>query len=121
MLSEVGTVNVVQVGSKSHEIENPLTWAFYFLAPLVVSVKNQKVKDMAVYAQLIIHLSQKHRGTGSLAYDKQFRQQAAVGSNHPWKQLAPSFLATTVMILSPTRRSCELCNGTDHTTLQCAL
>ena len=62
MLSEVGTVSVVQVGSKSHEIENPLTWAFYFLAPLVVSVKNQKAKDMAVYAQLIIHLSQKHRG-----------------------------------------------------------
>ena len=62
MLSEVGAVSVVQVGSKSHEIENPLTWAFYFLAPLVVSVKNQKAKDMAVYAQLIIHLSQKHRG-----------------------------------------------------------
>ena len=78
MLSEVGTVNVVQVGSKSHEIENPLTWAFYFLAPLAVSVKNQKAKDMAVYAQPIIHLSQKHWGRGWLAYDRLFRQQATV-------------------------------------------
>ena len=60
MLSEVGAVSVVQVGSKSREIENPLTWAFYFLALLAVSVKNQKAKDMAAYAQLIIHLSQKH-------------------------------------------------------------
>ena len=120
MLSEVhvGAKSVVQVGSKSHEIENPLTWAFYFLA---VSVKNQKAKDMAAYAQLIIHLSQKHGGRGWLAYDRLFRQQAAVGSNHPWNQLAPSLLATTVMILGPARRSCELCNGTDHTTLQCAL
>ena len=34
MLSEVGAVSAVQAGSKVLEIEDPLTWAFYFLALL---------------------------------------------------------------------------------------
>ena len=121
MLSEVGAVSAVQAGSKVREIEDPLTWAFYFLALLAVSVEDPKAKEMAAYAQLIIHLSQRHGGRGWLAYDRLFRQQAAAGCSHPWNQLAPSLLATTIMTPGPTKRSCELCNGADHTTSQCAL
>ena len=47
MLSEVGAVSVVQAGSKVREIEDPLTWAFYFLALLAVSVEDPKAKEMA--------------------------------------------------------------------------
>ena len=121
MLSEVGAVSVVQAGSKVREIKDPLTWAFYFLALLAMSVEDPKAKEMAAYAQLIIHLSQRHGGRGWLAYDRLFRQQATTGCSHPWNQLAPSLLATTIMTPGPTRRSCELCNGADHTTTQCAL
>ena len=83
MLSEVGAVSAVQAGSKVREIEDPLTWAFYFLALLAVSVEDPKAKEMAAYAQLIIHLSQRHGGRGWLAYDRLFRQQAAAGCSHP--------------------------------------
>ena len=76
---------------------------------------------MAAYAQLIIHLSQRHGGRGWLAYNRLFRQQAAAGCSHPWNQLAPSLLATTIMTPGPAKRSCELCNGADHTTTHCAL
>ena len=48
MLSEVGAVSAVQVGSKVREIEDPLTWAFYFLALLAVSVEDPKAKEMMV-------------------------------------------------------------------------
>ena len=121
MLSEVGAVSAVQAGSKVREIEDPLTWAFYFLALLAVSVEDPKAKEMAAYAQLIIHLSQRHGGRGWLAYNRLFRQQAAAGCSHPWNQLAPFLLATTIMTPGPAKRSCELCNGADHTTNQCAL
>ena len=36
MLLEVGAVSAVQAGSKVREIEDPLTWAFYFLALLAI-------------------------------------------------------------------------------------
>ena len=121
MLLEVRAVSAVQAGSKVREIEDPLTWAFYFLALLAVLVEDPKAKEMAAYAQLIIHLSQRHWRRGWLAYDRLFQQQAAAGCSHPWNQLAPSLLATTIMSPGPARRSCELCNGADHNTTQCAL
>ena len=115
MLSEVGAVSAVQVGSKVREIEDPLTWAFYFLALLAVSVEDPKAKEMMAYTQLMIHLLQRHGGRGWLAYDRLFRQQAATGCSHPWNQLAPSLLATTIMMPGPAKRSSELCNGADPT------
>ena len=49
------------------EIEDPPTWTFCFLALIAFSVE-KKAKDLAAYTQLIIHLSQRHRGRGWLAY-----------------------------------------------------
>ena len=72
MLSEVRAVSAVQAGSKIREIEDPPTWAFYFLALLAVLVEDPKTKEMAAYAQLIIHLSQRHWRRGWLAYDRLF-------------------------------------------------
>ena len=122
MLADVSTISAVQAGSQVRDIEDPLTWTFYFLALIAVSVEDRRAQHLAAYAQLIIHLSQRHGGRGWLAYDRLFRQQAAAGSPHPWNQLAPSLIASTVMSSGhPKFTPCELCNGADHSTTQCAL
>ena len=93
MLAEVGAVSAVQARSRVREIEDLLTWTFYFLALIAVSVEDRKAKDLAAYSQLIIHLLQRHEGRGWLAYDHLFRQQAAAGSPYRWNQLAASLIA----------------------------
>ena len=60
MLAEVGAVSAVQAGSQVRDIEDPLTWTFYFLALIAVSVEDRRAQHLAAYAQLIIHLSQRH-------------------------------------------------------------
>ena len=71
------------------DIEALLTWTFYFLALIAVSVEDRRAQHLAAYAQLIIHLSQRHGGRGWLAYDRLFRQQAAAGSSHPGTSSPP--------------------------------
>ena len=58
MLLEVRAVSVVQAESKVREIEDPMIWAFYFLALLAVSVEDPKEKEIVAYSQLIVQLSQ---------------------------------------------------------------
>ena len=53
-------------GSKLRELEDPLTWAFYFLAFLAVSVNDRKAKELAAYSQIVIQLAQRHGGRGWL-------------------------------------------------------
>ena len=109
-------------GSKLRELEDPLTWAFYFLAFLAVSVNDSKAKELAAYGQIVIQLAQRHGGRGWLSYDRLFRQQAAAGSDAPWNEIAPSLMAATVMAAGPSKgNSCQLCNGADHQTSACAL
>ena len=64
MLAEVGAVSAVQAGSQVRDIEDPLTWTFYFLTLIAVSVEDRRAQHLAAYAQLIIHLLQRHEGRG---------------------------------------------------------
>ena len=89
MLSEVGAVSAVQAGSKVREIEDPLTWAFYFLALLAVSVEDPKAKEMAAYAQLIIHLSQRHGGEGLASLRQAFQAASRCRLFSPMEPAGP--------------------------------
>ncbi len=122
LLSEVGAGSFAQSGSRMREIEDPLTWCFYFLALIAVSVTEKRAKELAAYAQLIIYLAQRHGGRGWLAYDRLFRQQVASGSSLQWNEFAPSLMASTVLSVGSIKNtSCQLCNGADHMTAACAL
>uniref|UniRef100_A0A1X7T8W3 Uncharacterized protein n=1 Tax=Amphimedon queenslandica TaxID=400682 RepID=A0A1X7T8W3_AMPQE len=49
-------------GSKLQELEDPLSWAFYFLAFLAISVPDKRAKELAAYGQIVIQLAQRHGG-----------------------------------------------------------
>lgn len=118
-LSELGS-SASNSGSKLREIEDPLTWVFYYLSYLAVAVSDPRAREMAAYGQVIIHIAQRHGGKGWQAYDRLFRQQIAAGAPLPWKEVSPSLLASTVF--SGARVSgCVLCNAADHQQSACAL
>ena len=120
LLSQVGAPNIVQSGTRMREIEDPLTWCFYFLA-LAVSIEEKKARDLATYGQLVIYLAQRHGGRGWISYDRLFHQKIASGSSLAWNEFAPSLMASTVLSSGSPRSTCQLCNGADHITFGCAL
>ena len=78
------TKQITETGSSAgSKLRDPLTWAFYFLAFLAVSVNDRKAKELTAYSQIVIQLAQRHGGRGWLSYDRLFRQQAAAGSDAP--------------------------------------
>ena len=99
--------------AKLREVEDPLAWVFYFMS---LSTKDERAKDLAAYAQVVIHLAQRHGGRGWQAYDRLFRQQAAAGSSLSWRDISPTLLASTVF-----SGASQLCNGADHPQASCAL
>ena len=108
---------------KLREINDPLTWVFYFLSFLAISVFDRRTRELAAYGQVIVHIAQRHGGKGWQAYDRIFRQQIAAGASHPWAELCPSLMAATVLASGHTGKgqSCLLCNGSDHDQNSCAL
>lgn len=89
------------MAGKLRKIDNLLTWVFYFLLFLAVSVSDMRARELAIYGQVIVHLAQKHGGNGWQVYDCLFCQQFTAGANHPWAELYPSLMAATV--LAPTQ------------------
>ena len=117
---------LLELGSNSsttrfREVEDPLSWVFYFLSYIAIASrsKNVDIAELAGYAQIIIHIAQRHGGKGWQAYDRLFRQQIAAGFPLQWNQISPSLLASTVLVGSKT--VCQLCNGVDHPQSACAL
>uniref|UniRef100_A0A1X7TPK0 Uncharacterized protein n=1 Tax=Amphimedon queenslandica TaxID=400682 RepID=A0A1X7TPK0_AMPQE len=49
-------------GSKLRELKDPLSWAFYFLDFLAISVPDKGAEKLAAYGQIVIPLAQKHGG-----------------------------------------------------------
>ena len=68
-------------------IRDPLTWASSFMVFVATRSDNQETRDMPAYDQLVLLLTRKHGGLGWVAYDHQFRQQAAAGSAALWSEL----------------------------------
>ena len=80
-------------------------------------------RDLLAYDQLILQLARQHGGGGWIAYDSQFRQQAAAGATGPWSELNHSLMAATMFVAGreAPARACPLCCATDHTARDYAL
>ena len=63
-LGNVVVVHSPQTTVRLCSISDPLTWVFYFLSFMVASSDCQTTRDMAAYAQIVIHQSRKHPGGG---------------------------------------------------------
>ena len=96
---------------KLREIDDPLTWVFYFLSFLAIFVFDRRARELATYGQVIVHIAQRHRGKGWQAYDRLFRQHITAGASHSWAELCPSLMAATVLASGHTGKgqSCLLC------------
>ena len=81
------------------------------------------MRELLAYGQLVLQLARKHGGLGWIAYDSQFRQQAAAGASIRWSELNLSLMAATVFCAGGDNpsRACQLCFATDHTARDCAL
>ena len=73
------------------------------------------------YTRLVLHLAQKHGGTGWLDYDHTFRAQAAATPTTPWNAINPSLMASAVLNSTSSGTFCHLCQEVDHMASECAL
>ena len=92
-----GSSAASMANSKLREVPDPLSWVTCFLTFMAAKVDHQECRDLAAYAQIVIHLARKHGGKGWLAYDKLFRQQMAAGAESSWAELNSSLMAATVL------------------------
>ena len=124
-LQETSTGPQAASGSSSRmrEIRDPLTWAACFMGFVAARADLPGTRDLLAYGQLILQLARQHGGGGWIAYDSQFRQQAAAGASAPWSELNLSLMAATVFAAGgeAPARACQLCFATDHTARDCAL
>ena len=124
-LQETNTGSQVASSSSSRmrDIRDPLTWAACFMGFVAARADLPGTRDLLAYGQLILQLARQHGGGGWIAYDNQFRQQAAAGATAPWSELNLSLMAATVFAAGgeAAARACQLCFATDHTARDCAL
>lgn len=129
-LQDLGQVNPalsatqpILAGSKMRDVPDAEGWASCFLAFLAAKTGCEETRELAAYGMIVLHLARKHKGSGWLLYDRQFRQQKAAGSALPWAEINPSLMAATVLsnpgALQP--RSCPYCLMADHGKEECAL
>ena len=103
------------------EVSTLPSWIYCFLAYVAILAPDQATRDRLAYARLIIHQAQQHGGSGWQAYDRVFRQQAALDSTLPWNQLHPGIQASTMFGGQGQSSFCTLCRGLDHSATNCAL
>ena len=95
---------------------------FQFLGLVHASSDCNETRELLAYEILIIHLARKHEGLGWVAYNSQFRQQAAAGACVCWPKLNLSLMAATVVGArgeSPAQ-SCSLHFTADQLAQDCA-
>ena len=92
---------------------------------MVAKSESKEARELIAYAQIIVQMARRHRGSGWLLYDQNFRQQAAGGAETPWSEINNSLLVSTVLasqVEGTAKRSlCAQCQGVDHSSSECAL
>ena len=121
--TNLGTQASSSNSPRMRDIRDPLTWASCFMAFAAVHAERAEMRELLAYGQLVLQLARKHGGLGWVAYDSQFRQQAAAGASTRWSELNLSLMAATVFSAGGDNpsRACQLCFATDHTARDCAL
>ena len=79
------------------EVSSITTWVYCFLYYCAIRTDDLYLRNLLVYARLLIREALRHGGTGWLEYDKIFRQQAAADPSVDWSALNPSLLASTIL------------------------
>ena len=106
------------------EIPDFLSWlqCFGVYASIVVSKQPDRFRQLMAYQTLMIREARRCGGTGWLAYDAMFRQQAAHAPGTDWSKLNTSLYTVTFMAQHNGRgRTCQHCLETDHDGADCAL
>ncbi len=99
-------------------IQSPLQWVYTMLLFIAVRCPDEATRQLVTYTRLVLHLAQKHGGTGWLDYDHTFRAQAAATPTTPWN---PSLMASAVLNSTSSGTFCHLCQEIDHMASECAL
>ena len=99
------------------------TWCYCFLGYMAIRTSDPVTRDQLTYARLLIREARRHGGTGWLAYDRAFRQQAAADPTQRWNTLIPGLQASTILGQRTAGQGlfCTLCREVDHSRAQCAL
>lgn len=130
LLQQLDTLNVpcalpaIPGHLKPHlrEITSLPSWMYCFLAYIAILAPDQPTRDRLAYARLIVKEALRHGGTGWMAYDRVFRQQAAIDGSLAWNTLHGGIQAATIMgTTSGPTNFCSLCREVDHSTASCAL
>ena len=104
------------------EVTSLTSWMFAFLAYVAILSDDTTTRNMLAYARLVIREAQRHGGNGWIAYDKVFRQQAAIDSTLQWNTIHPGIQASTLLGQTPGQGVfCTLCREPDHKSMGCAL
>ena len=102
-------------------IQSPLQWVYAMLLFIAVRCPDDATRQLVTYTRLVLHLAQKHGGTGWLDYDQTFRAQAAATPSTPWNAINPSLMASAVLSSTSSGTFCHLCQEVDHSAPECAL
>ena len=102
-------------------ISTPLQWVYCMLIYMAVRCPDNQTRDMLTYTRLVLHLAQKHGGSGWLDYDKTFRLQAASNPSLRWNVINPSLMASAVLSAFSSGTFCPHCQEVDHKPGDCAL
>ena len=104
LLRELESVNIATtlpalpgtMKPRFREVSSLASWLYCFLAYIALRCPDRETRDSLVYAHLIIKEAQRHGGQGWLAYDKVFRQHAALDPSIQWNVLHPAIQASTL-------------------------
>lgn len=105
------------------EVTSPVSWIHCFLAYAAVRANDSMTRDMLTYARLVLGEAMAHGGIGWLEYDRAARQQRAINPSKPWNVLDTGLHSKLVLGhgASGAAPQCIHCQGSDHTSSQCAL
>lgn len=105
------------------EISSPISWIYCFAAYVAVRTSDPLTRDMLTYARIVLGEALRHGGSGWIEYDRAARQWRARCPSRPWNMVDTGLHST--LILGHGSRTpaqlCSHCQGSDHTSAQCAL
>ena len=113
-------------GSKHtrREIPDILSWlqCFGIYISVMASKFPERVPNMLAYQTTLVREARRCGGSGWMAYDTAFRQQAATDPHCDWSKLNNSLYPVTFMVQASGRgKCCPHCLESDHPGDKCAL
>ena len=103
---------------KKRKITNILQWVECFNAYVTILNQPDRLPDLLAYSSLIVHAARKFKGDNWIAYDRNFRKQAAATRNQKWADIDMSLWALAFAKAEP-QESCSICFSLDHKTQDC--